>query len=526
MTRLFSFDRSGKAPRSALILVVLLLAALAILFVVSRGSSSRDEVLGGQLFDFDDTSINGFLFSHGGGQYRFDKNETGYWTLRGGTSDFLSQGAVKAFLNDLAVSEGGRLFAGTDIEDRRYEFNSPESLRLTVFTDNGSKQKLAVGAINPISGTYYASGIGRPGCFPVTEIFRNRLAALPAALQLSTLLPFFDRTLIQRLELWYGEELHILQRYDGRWWFLLPEGGLAALGDATEAYHGVYSDRVATYDGQTWLLAQENVPYQLVYQCAELIINEIPQPRFARARLQEWELDPPRRRVKMYGAGINPDSTEAASGSLEIAFGEAQEDKRVPVLRRGNVLMTEGEALYRLDGPLEDYLDLGAISFLVAGGDSLRGSREGTVVISTIRGEAPSVRPGMQQRPAVESWSTVYPPASMRPELREIGYNGLSRNLIVNLDRLKILKVLSATDNRQVLAENERVLIEVFGPGSKVQKLEFGFLVEENLSENLIASDDGAPPVGLWRPETGQLLQVPDHVLVTMRSLFNSLDNQ
>ncbi len=518
MIRPQSFDRSGKVPRSALLLVSLILVALAVLFLVSRRSTSHSLIIGGPLLDLDNTTIEEFLLSRDGGQYRFQKKEDGYWTLRGGTTDFLRQSAVTNFLRDLGAAEGGRLFPGTEIEDRRYEFNGPGALRLTVFTADGRRQKLAVGVANPVTGLYYASGLGRPGCFPITAIIRELLAALPASLQLPTLLPQFDRDLVHKVELWYGDELQILQKFEGRWWLRQPKVGVAALGTAALAYHQLYSDRMAVHDGQNWLLANDDRCTQVIYEASEIIVNEIPPPRFAQVRLQEWELDPPWRRVKLFGAGINPDSTEAASGILEIALGMALEDKRVPALRRGNVLMTEGEALHLLSGPLDDFLDLGAITFRVAAGDSMRVTREGSLVLSALRGEAPQVNIGEQKRPLVESWRTIYPTRSQRDDLRELSHNGLTRNLLVNLDRLKILKLLPPTDNARVLSDKERVVFEVFGPDQVVRKLEFGYLVEEFFPGGLLVEDEGLPPVGLWRPDTGKLLQVPIHVLITLRN--------
>ncbi len=360
----------------------------------------------------------------------------------------------------------------------------------------------------------------RPGCFPITEIFRNRLAALPSSLQLAVLLPYFDRNTIQKVDIWFGEEQHVLQKFENRWWLLQPPGGLAALGRQARSYHSVYSDRVKEFQGKTWLLAREDAVSQLIYQCSELVINEIPDPREVQVKLQELALDPPHRRVQLHGPGINPDSDESSPDMLEIAFGEETEDKRVPVLRRGNVLMTESEALGRLDASLADFLHLGAITFLVAESDSLRGFREGTLVISAVHGQEAEVMPGGQKRPASEAWRTVYPPAELRPELRKTGYHGLSRNFVVILDRLEILKVLPPTADRNIFSEKERILIELFGPGDKVSKLEFGFLNDSLLQEELVQVDDGSLPVGLWIPETGQLLQVTSNILVTMRSYF------
>ena len=64
------------------------------------------------------------------------------------------------------------------------------------------------------------------------------------------------------------------------------------------------------------------------------------------------QLDRPWRRVTLEGAGINPDPGDAASDRLILAFGLPLAERQLPVLRRGNVLMADAEAVTSLDKPL------------------------------------------------------------------------------------------------------------------------------------------------------------------------------
>lgn len=517
-------NREGGFPRSVFGLALLLVVAATALWFVSHRRPGIDLTLGGPLLDLRDSTIDGFLLTHQGAQYRFERDTHGYWTLRGAVTDFLDQSAVNSFLGELQDATGGRVLPGTEVQDRRFEFNGTDSQHLTVFTTDGRQQALAVGIDNPVTGYFYASGLGRAACFPVTAALRERLAALPAALQLRVLLPPFDRRLIQEIDLYYGGEAQFLRQREGRWYLRMAGGNPEDWPAEVRAYHQVYGDRRIQDQGSTWLLADSEAVEGLIYQCSEIIVNRIPSPRMAQARLREWELDPPWRRVILRGATINPDSSEAAGNELELAFGPPLASKDVPVLRRGNVLFTEHESVQTLGGSLQELLDLGALSFTVAGGDSLTVRREGTLLLQGFRGPVPQVAPGQQQRPLVESWQTIYPRREQRSDLSQLSYNGLVRNLIVNLDRLEILKVFPPTTVPDVLAPREKVtlLVSFSGQEKAAVKLEFGYLLGPWATE-AVESKDGLPPVAMHCPASGQLLQVPGHILVTMRNHFTAL---
>ncbi|MCP4290915.1 MAG: DUF4340 domain-containing protein [bacterium] len=524
-------DRSGGAGRTAMILVLALVVAGTALFFINRRHNAENLTLGGSLFDLEKSAIEGFLLTRDGAQFRFDKNEKGYWTLRGAITDFLDPSAVESFLNDLVAAQGGRVLPGTEIEDRRYEFNGPQAMRLTVFQTGKENQSLALGSVNPVTGFYYASGAGRPACFPLKPSFQEKLAALPASLQLQTLLPRFERNLISQVDVKYYLESLQLKKINGRWWLAEPKNGTAGLGIKARSYHQQYLDRRLQNEGQFWLLANEEAVRQLIYETSEIIVNDIPDTRWGRSRLEELDLNPPWRTVLLTGSGINPDFAEDSADHLEIALGAPLSDQLVPVLRRGNVLMTEPEAARRLNEPLGGFLQVGALSFQLDSANSMRAFREDDLVFAGKRGPAPEIRPGQRPRPAVESWLTTVPAQEKVTGLSDIGYHGIVQYLITDLQRLQVLRVLPPVKNADILMPQERVVLEFefdsdsdeieHYTGKGTERIEFGYLNDEHLPLGSMAPKPGegsSLPVVMWRPQTGQLLQVQDHILITMRN--------
>jgi hypothetical protein len=526
--RLPALDRRGAVPRSALYLGALLVIALVALLLLRRNPPPPDLTLGGKLFSVSADRIDGLLLTRGGAQYRLDRNENGYWVLSGGVSDFLDQGSVARLLTSLTSATGGRLLPGSDPEDRRYEFNAPGALRLTVFADDGTAEKLAIGAQNPVTEAYYGSGAGRPACFPVAAGLRELLAGLPASLQLKTLLPGLARGSVTAIEVWRGEQLDLLENHDGRWWLRTPEAGALALGPWYRDYTARYSDRSKTHDGVTWVLADDQAARLIIYECSQVLVKEILPPGDAARRRDELGLDQPWRRVRLTGQSINPDPSAGSPDQLELAFGQAVNEKRVPAERRGNVLLTEPEAINTLGEPVAELLNTRALDFLVALADSMSLEREGKQQLRAHRDKTPAL-PGerFKERP-VDFWLTDLP-AAPTDIMDERARHGRSQNLLTNLDRTPILRLLPPTDESAVLQDRERVRVTLWfpegpgGPGVAAGRvmIEIGFLDLDRLpagSPDLAVSEDGLEPVGLWRPGTGQLLQIPGYTITTARA--------
>ncbi len=70
------------------------------------------------------------------------------------------------------------------------------------------------------------------------------------------------------------------------------------------------------------------------------------------------------------------------------------------------------------------------------------------------------------------------------------------------------------------LKDAERLTLQLWFAGEAIN-LEIGYLNPEFLpvgSPSLAQTEDGMPPVALWRPHLGQLIQIPGTMLTTARA--------
>lgn len=515
-------NRDGGIPRSVLILAFLLLVAAGALFLSSQKEQSLDYTLGGPLFPVDQSEIEGVLMTRQGSQDRLDRVTGESWSLSGAVTDYVDSLSVLKLLDNLARAVGGPLLPGTEVEDRRYEFNGPESIRLTVFVSGGEAISLALGTENPVTGNFYASGAGRQGCFMVPASFRTLLGELPGSVQARVLLPVVIRDQVDRVDLRRGDRDFLVERRDGRWWMPMPAEGPAYLGQEVLDYQAMYSDRRTTDERGVWVLASSAAMQLQIYQVSDIIVRQILSPAESVRLMGDWGLDPPWRQVVLTGKGINPDPNADSPDRMSISFGPALNIDSVPALRRGNLLVTEMEALGILEQPLGILTHRTALTFHVLQAETLELEREGRLLL---RGERTGVAETAEGRKA---WLTEFPKMTGmvgNSGLSETDHNGLSQDLVVDLDRVPILAVLPPTSDSGVLADRERVRITVtFGTGEDVRTevIEFGFLVEDRLpagSPPLVYQEDGLFPVGVWFPEGGKLLQVPAQTVVTARNL-------
>ncbi len=515
-------SRDGGVLRSVLILTLLLVIAAGALFLARQREPAFDFTLGGPLFPVDQSEIEGLLLTRQGAQYRLDMVTPGVWSLSGAVADYVDSLAVLKLLNTLTAAVGGPLLPGTDVEDRRYEFNGPDAIRLTVFVAGGEAISLALGTANPVAGNFYGSGAGRKACFMVPAALHRTLGDLPVSVQARILLPGVSRDRVDRIDLRRGERDFLIERREGRWWILMPAEGPAYLGEEVRDYQAMYTDRRTTDERGVWILASSPAIDLLIYQVSDIIVRDIKSPIESATLMGAWELDPPWRRVTLTGKGLNPDPNADFPDRMDISFGPALGLDSVPALRRGNVLLTDFEALEVLEQPLGILAHRTALAFLVLQADMIELQREGRLLL---RGERTGVAETAEGRKA---WLTVFPEASGKSDMAapsETDRHGFSQNLVVDLGRIPVLAVLPPTGDSAVLADRERVKITIsFGTGEDVRSevIEFGFLVEDHLpveSPPLIREDGDSPPVGLWFPASGKLLQIPAQTVVTARNL-------
>jgi len=514
-------DRAGASPRPLVILFLVAVLAVGGVWLAKR-RQAVDYTLGGALFPVTADQIEGLLLTRQNLQYRFDRQANGVWTLSGAASDYLDVQAMAALVKVLPTALGAAILPGTDTEDRRYEFNGPEAMRLRVFLSGGEDISLVLGALNPVTGTYFASGAGRQGCFPVAAPFRDRLFMLPNSVQAKTLLPPFERDKVQIVRVTRSGAEHEFALRDGYWWLRLAAAELrtatAGLPPSVRAYQALYDDRRRQDEDGLWVMASAQAIGQLIYEVSEIIVREVKGPRESAGRLEQWELDPPWRQVVMQGEGLNTDATAPVPDQFTIAFGPPVGADRVPALRRGNVLLTDFEAVNLLDQGLETLVEQFALNRVARRADRLEMTREGKLLLRGVRGDDAVITDGRK------AWQTIYPGAGA-PNLQETARHGLSQDLVVNLNRIEVLAPLPPSTDPAVLQDRERVRITMFWADREQNQeliVEVGYLDLEHLGAGAQAVErtaDGTPPVGLWFPATGKLLQIPVQLVVTARSM-------
>ena len=518
--RRLSINRNGGARRSVLILTILLLVAAGALFLSRQKESTPDYTLGGPLFPVEPGNIEGLLLTRAGAQIRLDRVDGGFWTLSGAVGDYVDTLAVVKLLDNLVQMQGGPVLPGTEVEDRRYEFNSPGAIRLTLFVTGSDPVSLALGAANPVGGNFYGSGAGREACFMVPAALRKALDGLPVDVQAKILLPGVTRDKVDEIEVRRGGRDFQIKRRAGRWWMLMPPEGPAYLGAEVREYQAMYGDRRDADDEGAWVLASSSEVNKLIYEVSDIIVREIKSPAESAGLVEGLNLDPPWRRVTLKGPGLNHDPNADSPDRMVIAFGPAMNAEVVPALRRGNVLVTDREALFVLENPIGILAHRTALTYLVLKSDSISLEREGRLILSGSRTGVAVTQEGRS------AWLTDFPEAGVAG-LAEIDRHGFIHDLVVNLDRLLVLAVLPPTDDAAILLDHERVKVTViFGTGDDVRSeiIEFGYLAEDHLPEGsppLIREEGGMPPSGLWFPQSGKLLQVPPQFIVTARNLAN-----
>ncbi|MBK7769004.1 MAG: DUF4340 domain-containing protein [bacterium] len=491
-------------------LLAVAVAASAFLWSTRVAPRAANHSLGGPLLTPSAAAIDALLLNVRGASYRFDRLPAGGWTLGGALSDDLDPRAMAALVDSLEAAVAGPLLPGTEPGDRRYEFNGPEGVQLTVHRTDGSREDISFGVINPVAGTRYATGAGRRFCFTVPLALRDRVAALPDAVRARQLLPGVEPAGIERITIEGDGATRILERRDGRWWLDAP-AGIAAFGPLAGQYNALYDDRRRQDDHGIWLEASPVAVRSLIYEVSELNVREFAPPERTDELSAAWGLAPAWRRVTLTGPGVRPALAGAggeAGDAPVLAFGPPLDERFAPALRRGHVMVVDREAINTLSMPPEALIDLSAlpvqaiaadvIELTYAGQPLLRGSRRGT----------PDDTDGRQ------AWLTDLPTADQWNN-DEASRHGLVRDLVINLSRQPILTALPPRTSPDPLRDDGRVGVTLtFGSGSaaRVLRWDLGWLREP------VAGQASAQTAALWTPDTGRLVIIPDALLVNMRN--------
>lgn len=510
-------------PRFGLVLAVLLPLAALLLWWLAHRSQADPFTLGGPLLPWSPEQVEELTLTRGGAQYRIERSEGGVWRLTGALVDFADAERVDKLLQALAAAQGGPLLPGSEPEDRRYEFNGPEAMRLAVFGPDAEAWRLSLGAVNPVTGFVYASGAGRSACFPVENSLRDRLLKLPDEVRATTLLPDFRLSAVQSLILGGAADL-VLRRDEAGWWLRWNPDERVGPGGLAGAYQKWYGDRRLGDAQGRWLRANDDAISLLLFQTSSQVVRRFVPPSEAEPNLAAWGLEPPYRRVVMEGPEL---VAGPITQKIEIDFGASLDGDQVAAQRLENVLMTDDTALKKLEWRAVDLLDLAALSFPVVQADSLEVSYEGRLILAGHRDPAATQREIDTQHGDLDrvdgrrAWVADYPAPG--PALDPGATDVRLQTVVITLDRLPILAVFAPQSTPAALAPAGRARVRIArGGGRPAETLLIGTLVAGSLPPGSSApapDPDGIAPTVLWRPGTGQLLQVPAAFLTTLRNL-------
>ena len=497
--------RRLRGPQLAsLALLAVAVAAGAFLWSTRAAPRAGSTVLGGPLLPPSSAPIDALLVSARGQACRLERLASGAWALSGNLVDEVDQRAVAALVDTLLAAVGGPLLPGTVPGDRRYAFNGPDGVQVVVRRADGSTTDFSIGAVNPVTGTRYATGAGRRFCFTVPLSLRDRLAGLPDAARSRAVLPGLQADGVERIRIEGQGVATSLVRRDGSWWLAAPDG---PPGQLAARYQEVYGDRRRDDGDGLWLLASTAAVRVLVHEVGEAAVRELAGPAQTEELSARWQLDPPWRRVTLEGAGLRPHLAGAPGGlatTATVAFGPPLDAIQAPALRNGQVLVVDREAVATLLLPLEALLELGALAVPALEADLVEVAWEGRPLLRGARRGEPDPIDGRR------SWLAELPPAEAWSG-READRHGLVRDLVVNLERQRISEVLPPQPGASPLREAGRAdLVLTFGtgPGARRYERQVGWLREPT----------AAARAAVWDPATGQLLGIGDDLPVTMRN--------
>jgi len=402
------------------------------------------------------------------------------WRLEGDLADVAGSEEVATLLGTLATSLGSEAVAGADWaalpED--YGLDGRSLFEVRVVAADGRRRTLRVGARNPVTGRFYATGAGRDELFTVGEDLVGTLSALPDAVRARDLWTGFAAADADTVRLRFaGRESWDVAVRDagGRWWLSRPDDGWARTGTVAARYHRRHADRRRTEAGIDWLrLRDRELDGLLSYlerdRVRDFLPHDLaaPQDGFA---------------VRVSGAG------GLAHG---IVFGETESESRVRAWRDDSPggLVMPAEVVRDGPGDLPRYLHTDVLTRGLAGADSFALARSDLGRVSFV--------------PGPEGWR-VSTAAAMEDSAR---LDLMGRDLAFYLDHLAIRRVLEPAEADPLGPPLTTLSVWATGPGvPPLTELRFGL------------GGDGTLPA-VWGPADGRHLAVDRDILVSLQTVM------
>ncbi len=479
--------------------VLIAVAAGAWLWTWSQPERPGRGLAGGPLFDAAAADVVSLEIRRPTGASTLERRGDG-WVLTGQVDDpFVDPDRAQAVLTALMTGEGQPVLPGTEPDARRFGFGGPASLELALRLRGGGRERLALGDASEVAGMIYASGAGRPGVFGIGGGLYARLARLPDSVRLARVLPPVRAADLDSLRLGRrgGATWLFAPDEHQRWWLRRPGGTASLVGDAAR-YHGQYQDRRRDDGGVVWLLADERRLREVVYRASDTAVAGFPAPgEITGPVLADAGLQPPYRTLTLHRTGGDP-------WRLELGEEQQAAHNTVMVRRETALVVARGPALRPLEGPLSDFLDLGALSFRPGAADSFRVDGADRPVIVAQRAADPQAR-----RDELESiWDAVAPPG-WELVFGPVAARNQASDLQITLDRLEARRILPPA-SEDPLAATPRWRLRAWLPDGRAPEVWFGRLAA-----------DQRPAV--WDPADGKVIVVPEEILVTLRNLQQGL---